>query len=128
MDATSEARGRHETVTEPSADVDLPSFLLSRLSESRTGGIALSSAVLAVPALVAGHSRAGVALLAASVVAAAVFLERRAHASLRDRELTARPLSLVPSPAVSRRTVAGPQARWEVVERDGRRSLSMRWS
>jgi len=128
MDATSEARDRHETVTEPSADVDLPSFLLSRLSESRTGGIALSSAVLAVPALAAGHARAGVALLAASVVAAAVFLERRAHAPVRDPELTARTLSLVPSPAASRRRVAGPQARWEVVERDGRRSLSMRWS
>ena len=108
--------------------MDLPSFLLSRLSESRTGGIAVSSAVLAVPALVAGHARAGVALLAASVVAAAVFLERRAHAPVRVRAPAARSLSLVPSPSPSRRTVAGPQARWELVERDGRRSLSMRWS
>ena len=108
--------------------MDLPSFLLQRLSESRTGGIAVSSAVLAVPALVAGHAGAGVALLAASVVAAAVFLERRAHAPVRVRARGARPLSLVPSPVASRRTVAGPQARWEVVERDGRRSLSMRWS
>ena len=111
-----------------SADVDLPAFLLSRASESRTGGIALSTALLAVPVLVAGHARAGVILLAASVVAAAVFLERRAHAPARVREPTARPLNLVPSPSGSSRTVAGPRARWELVERDGRRSLSMRWS
>ena len=108
--------------------MDLPSFILPHPSESRAGGIALSSVLLALPALVAGHARAGVILLAASVVAAAVFLERRTHASSRAVERTARPLSLVPSPSRSRPAHAGPRARWEVVERDGRRSLSMRWS
>jgi hypothetical protein len=111
-----------------SADVDLPAFLLSRPSASRIGAIALSSALLAVPVLVAGHARAGVTLVAASVVAAAVLLERRTHAPARVRELTAAPLSLVPSPSGSPRTFAGPRARWELVERDGQRSLSMRWS
>jgi hypothetical protein len=123
---------RHVVVTErsqkSSADVDLPAFLLSRPSASRIGGIALSSALLAVPVLVAGHARAGVMLVAASVVAAAVLLERRTHAPARVRELTARPLSLVPPPSASPRTFAGPRARWELVERDGQRSLSMRWS
>lgn len=122
----------HVAVTErsqkSSADVDLPGFLLSRPSGSRLGGIALSSALLAVPALVAGHARAGVILVAASVVAAAVFLERRAHAPARVRELAMRPLALVPSSSGSRRAHAGPRARWELVERDGQRSLSMRWS
>ena len=105
----------------------LPSFILPHPSESRAGGIALSSALLAFPALVAGHARASVILLAASVVATAVFLERRTHAPARTGEFTARPLSLVPSS--SRRPAhPGPRARWEVVERDGQRSLSMRWS
>jgi hypothetical protein len=108
--------------------MDLPAVRLSRPSESRIRGVALSSALLAVPVLVAGHSRAGAILLAASVVAAAVFLERRAQAPARVSEPTARPLRLVPSPSGSHRTVAGPRARWELVERDGQRSLSMRWS
>jgi len=107
--------------------VDLPSFLLSRLSESRTGGFALSSALLAVPALVGGHVHAGAALLAASAVAAAVFLERRTQASAGVRELRASRLALVPSPSVARRPLAVPRAQWEMVERDGRRCLSMRW-
>jgi len=107
--------------------VDLPSFLLSRLSESRTGGFAVSSALLAVPALVGGHARAGAALLAASAVAAVVFLERRTQGSASVRELGASRLTLVPSLSVSRRPVAVPRARWELVERDGRRALSMRW-
>ena len=107
--------------------MDLPSFLLSRLSESRTGGFAVSSALLAVPALVGGHARAGAVLLAASAVAAAVFLERRSQASAGVREPRASRLALVPSPSVVRRSHAVPRAHWEMVERDGRRSLSMRW-
>ena len=107
--------------------MDLPSFIVPHPSESRAGGIALSTALLALPALIAGHARASVILLAASVIASAVFIERRTHASTPARELPARPLSLVPSS--SRRPAhAGPRARWEVVERDGQRSLSMRWS
>ena len=105
--------------------MNLPSYLLPHPTESRAGGIALSTALLAFPALVAGHARAGIVLLAASVVAAAVFVERRTQAPTRSRELPARNLSLVPSARPARTT---PKARWEVVERDGQRSLSMRWS
>ncbi len=105
--------------------MNLPSFILPHPSESRAGGIALSTALLALPALVAGHAHAGVILLAASVVATAVFVERRTQAPTPARELPARTLSLVPS-ACPARTI--PRARWEVVERDGQRSLSMRWS
>ena len=120
-----EARDRHTTVTESSTDVELPPFL--RLSESRSRGFAVSTALLAVPALVGGHARAGALLLAASAVAAAVFLERRTQASLGVRELGASRLALVRSPSVDRRQRAVPRAHWELVERDGRRSLSMRW-
>src|SRR5262249_47182233 len=120
-----EARGRHETVTEIGAAVNLPSFILPHASESRAGGFALSTALLALPVLVAGHARAGIVLLAASAVAAAVFVERRTQAPSRSRQLSARSLSLVPSARPARTT---PKARWEVVERDGQRSLSMRWS
>jgi hypothetical protein len=109
--------------------VDLPSFIRPHPSESRAGGLALSAALLALPALVAGHARAGAILLAAAVVAAAVFVERRTtQASSRARELPARPLSLVPPLSRSPTAHATPQARWEMVERDGQRSLSMRWS
>ncbi|HZW88835.1 MAG TPA: hypothetical protein VFF12_07130 [Myxococcaceae bacterium] len=108
--------------------MNLPSFILPHPSESRAGGLALSAALLALPALVAGHARAGVVLLAASVVAAAVFVERRTHASSRAREVPSRSLSLVPSPSRSSKPHPAPQARWEMVERDGQRSLSMRWS
>lgn len=108
--------------------MELPSFIVPHPSESRAGGLALSAALLAVPALVAGHARAGVVLLAASVVAAAVFVERRTHAASRARELTSRSLSLVPSPSRSTKPHPALHARWEMVERDGQRSLSMRWS
>lgn len=107
--------------------MDLASLLLSRLSESRTGGFAVSSALLAVPALVGGHAGAGAVLLAASAVAAAVFLERRTQGSPGIRAHAASRLALVPSPSASRRPRAVPRAHWELVERDGRRSLSMRW-
>jgi hypothetical protein len=108
--------------------VDLSAVVLSRLTEPRTGGVALSSALLAVPALIAGHPRAGALLLAISAITAAVLLERRVHAAPQAREASR--LSLVSSaPSREHRPAhGGPQARWEVVERDGQRSLSMRWS
>ncbi|HEY1417638.1 MAG TPA: hypothetical protein VGF41_07015 [Myxococcaceae bacterium] len=108
--------------------MDMPAAIFSRLSEPRTGGVALSSALLAVPALIAGHPRAGALLLAVSAFTAVVLLERRAHAVPHAREASR--LSLVSSSPVRERRPArvGPQARWEVVERDGQRSLSMRWS
>jgi hypothetical protein len=108
--------------------VDLSAVILSRFTEPRGAGVALSSALLAVPALVAGHPRAGALLLAVSAITAAVLLERRAHAVPHAREASR--LSLVSAtPVRERRPAQGcPQARWELVERDGRRSLSMRWS
>ncbi len=108
--------------------MDLPTAIFSRLSETRTGGVALSSALLAVPALIAGHPGSGALLLAVSAITAAVLLERRAHAVPHAREVSR--LSLVSSPPIRERrpSQVGPQARWEVVERDGQRSLSMRWS
>jgi len=108
--------------------VDLSAVVLSRISEPRGVGVALSSALLAVPALVAGHPRAGALLLAVSAITAAVLLERRAHSAPHAREDSR--LSLVPVSAVRERrpTQGCPQARWELVERDGQRSLSMRWS
>ena len=106
--------------------MDLPSPL-SHASEPRGRGIALSSALLAVPALAAFHP-SGAILLAAAVVATAIFVERRAHVAPRHLELHGRGLTLVPRPARTRPAHAAPQARWELVERDGRRSLSMRWS
>jgi hypothetical protein len=108
--------------------VNLPSFILPHPSESRAGGFALSTALLALPALVAGNARAGGVLLALSVVATAVFLERRTQAPGRAREIPSRALSLVPSVPTRRAGHPSPCARWELVERDGRRSLSMRWS
>ena len=106
--------------------MNLPSFILPHPSESRAGGIALSTALLALPALVAGNARAGGVLLAISVVATAVFLERRTQASA-VRDLSARPLGLVWSAPTRSADNAVPRARWELVERDGQRSLSMRW-
>jgi len=108
--------------------VNLPSFILPHPSESRAGGLALSTALLAIPALVAGNARAGGVLLALSVVATAVFLERRTQASAVSRELAARPLTVASSAPARRGGQLAPRARWEMVERDGQRSLSMRWS
>jgi hypothetical protein len=117
---------RHVAVTEPSHEkesvVDLPSIPVSRAA------VALSPALLGVPALVAGHPAAGALLLGLSFVAAVVLLERRAHATPRAREVLRPGLVLVPAPSRPRPAHVPPQARWELVERDGRRSLSMRWS
>lgn len=89
---------------------------------SRSRGIALSSALLAVPLLVA-HPGAATLLLAASVVGAAAFLERRPS--------TVSPVRAVPRQAPGLALVRAPSARacarWELVERDGRRFLVMRW-
>lgn len=105
-----------------------PSFILPHPSESRAGGFALSTALLALPALIVGNARASGVLLALSVVATAVFLERRTRAPAGVRELVARPLGVVSSAPARRAASPAPCARWELVERDGQRSLSMRWS
>ena len=107
--------------------MELPS-VLSHATEPRARGIALSSALLAAPVLLAGYPRAGAVLLAAAAVAAAVFVERRAQVAPRSLERSSRGLTLVSLPPPSRRAHPAPQARWEIVERDGKRSLSMRWS
>ncbi|HSP19342.1 MAG TPA: hypothetical protein VLQ79_07505 [Myxococcaceae bacterium] len=77
---------------------------------------------LAVPLLVA-QPGAATLLLAASVLGAAVFLERRPSSVSVSRRLHGGLAALAP---VRPRT---PQAcaRWELVERDGRRALEMRW-
>ena len=104
--------------------MDLPSFL-SYAAEPRGGGIALSSALMAVPAVAAFHLPGGM-LLAAAVVATTVFLEQRAHLADRRLELSRRGRP-APRTARSRPPHLPPQARWELVERDGRSSLTMRW-
>jgi len=87
----------------------------------RARGLVLASVVLALPGVIAARASAGSLLLAISVLVAAALLERRPRATLRLAEVS-RPS--VPSPVRPR---GGPQARWEVVERDGRRSLVMHW-
>lgn len=100
------------------------SALASSASESRTGGVVLSSVLLAVPALLVAHAGAGAILLVASLVLGTALLEGRTRAAPGLREVT----RLAPVGARVRVTSAHVRARWEVVERDGRRSLSMRWS
>jgi hypothetical protein len=93
----------------------------SPAAESRARGVVLASAVLVLPGVIALRASAGSLLVALLGLAAAVFLERCPRASLRITEVS-RPA--VPSPV---RLGSGPQARWELVERDGRRSLVMHW-
>src|SRR5678816_3982500 len=111
---------RHVAATEPppekGAAVDLPSIPVSHAS------VALSPAPLGVPALVAGHPAAGALLLAVSFVAAVVLLERRAHAVPPTREIPRSGPVLVLVPSRARPSHPPPQARWELVERDGRRA------
>jgi hypothetical protein len=104
--------------------VDLPSSL-SYSSEPRAGGIALSSALLAVPVVAAFHLPGGI-LLAAAVLATTLVVERRAHLALRSLERSRGP-TLARRPARTHPPHVAPHVHWEVVERDGRRSLSMRW-
>jgi len=120
---------RHLAVTERSLAqrgrvVGLRSAVVSSIPDVRRGGIALSSVLLAVPVLLVARPGAGVLLLAASFVGAvAVFEGRRARTASRRREVT------TPVSGISRPLVHSGQAcaRWELVERDGQRSLVMRW-
>lgn len=106
--------------------MNLPSSL-SYSSEPRAGGIALSSALLAVPVVAAFHLPGGI-MLAAAVLATVLVVERRAQAAQRSLERSRRGLTLVRRPARTLPVHVPPQAHWEIVERDGRRSLSMHWS
>ena len=105
--------------------MDLPSSL-SYSSEPRAGGVALSSALLAVPAVAAFHLPGGI-LLAAVVLATALVVERRAHLAQRSLERSRHGLSRARRPVRTHPPHVAPQVHWEMVEHDGRRSLSMRW-
>ena len=107
--------------------MDLFSSLVSSLPGRRTGGVAIASAILAAPVLFVTQARSSVFLLAAAVVAAAAVYEGRTRVAARTHNVPR--LTVVPPPAVSRSRSPRPElrARWEVVERDGQRSLSMRW-
>jgi hypothetical protein len=100
--------------------VNLLSALVSIVSDPRIRGVVLGSVVLVAPAVIAAGASAGSILLALFAITAAVFLERRPRATRRISQVT----RLAPVPA---RLRAGPQARWELVEREGRSSLVMRW-
>ena len=101
--------------------------LVSNSSGRRTGGVAIASAVLAAPVLFVSQAGSGVFLFAAAVVAVAAAYEGRMRVAGRTRDVPR--LTVVPPPAVFRPRSTGSQlrARWELVERDGQRSLSMRW-
>ncbi len=102
--------------------------IVSNALEARHGGVALSSMLLAAPALLVARAGPGAILLAVSFVAVAAALEGRVRGgAARSRELTRSGLSLVPAPPRSRLAHGAPRATWELVERDGQRSLSMRW-
>lgn len=107
--------------------MDLRSAFVSSVHEARNGGIALSSVLLAAPLLLVAHPRAGVLFLAAAFVGAVAFVQARAQARARDgsrgREVTPRAAVPLPLPVHSARC----RASWELVERDGHRSLVMRW-
>ncbi len=107
--------------------MNLLSAILSNASDARRGGVALSSALLAGPVLVIAQPGTGAILLAVSVVAVAAVLEGRARGAARRREGTRLGLTVVSMPSRRPPPQGGPRARWEVVERDGQRSLSMRW-
>jgi len=107
--------------------VNLISAIVSNASDARHGGVAISSAVLAAPVLLVANAGAGAILLAVSFVAVAAVLEGRVRGAARSREVPRHVLTLVSTPSRPRAVHGGPQARWEVVERDGQRSLSMRW-
>lgn len=103
------------------------STIVSTASEARHGGVALSSLLLAAPVLLVARAGAGAILFAVSFVAVAAVLEGRTRVGARRRELTGSGLSLVAAPPRSRAAPVVPRATWELVERDGQRSLSMRW-
>ena len=102
----------------------LRSAVVSSVPDVRPGGIALSSVLLAAPVLLIARPGAGVLLLAASFVGAVALLEgRRARSTSHRREATT-PVSGLSRPLARSGRV---YARWELVERDGQRSLVMRW-
>jgi hypothetical protein len=104
--------------------VGLRSAVVSSFPDVRRGGIALSSVLLAAPILLVARPGAGVLLLAASFVGAVALLEgRRARTASQRREVTS-PVSGLSRPLARSGQVC---ARWELVERDGQRSLVMRW-
>ncbi len=76
--------------------------------------------LLAVP-LVVTHPGAGAVLLAASLAGAVAFFEGRSRTVPREAPRHAPALALV------RARSSRASARWELVERDGRRSLELRW-
>ena len=80
----------------------------------------LSAALLAVP-LVVAHPGAAAVLLGASLLGAVVVLEGRSRTVPREAPRHAPDLALV------RVHSARVSARWELVERDGRQSLELRW-
>lgn len=80
----------------------------------------VSAALLAVP-LVVAHPGAAAVLLAASLAGAVAFLEGRSRMVPREAPRHAPALALV------RARSAQASARWELVERDGRQSLELRW-
>ena len=120
-------RPRHVSVTQPSHERELPvdplSTFRSNASEARTRGVTLSSVLLAVPALIVAEAGPGAVLAAASLVVALALLELRPRAPRRSMEM----VRLAPAPVRTRPPPAHPRARWELVERDGRRTLVMRW-
>jgi len=103
--------------------VDLLSAFRSNASEARTRGVTLSSVLLVVPALIVAEAGPGAVLAAASLVVALALLELRPRARRRSMEM----VRLAQAPVRTRPPAAHPRASWELVERDGRRTLVMRW-
>lgn len=91
-------------------------------SGRRNHAVALASALLAVPLLIA-HPAVATLLLSASFIGVAVLLERWPVAGTVAREVGRQS----PAPALVRPRSPRACSRWELVERDGRRSLEMRW-
>jgi hypothetical protein len=80
----------------------------------------VSAALLAVP-LVVAHPGSAAVLVGASLVGAVVFLEGRSRTVRREAPRHA------PALAVVRARSVPVSARWELVERDGHRTLELRW-
>ncbi len=107
--------------------MSLLTAFLSNASGARSGGVTLASALLTAPAVLVAHAGPGALVAGALFVAAAVLLDGWRRAG-RAREMPRLALVPVPVPSRSPAASARPRARWELVERDGRQSLSMRWS
>ncbi len=107
--------------------MNLLAAFVSNASDARRGGVALCSALLAAPILFVARPGAGAILLAVSFVAVAAVLEGRARGAARSRAVPRGGLTLVSTPSRRPPMHRGPRMTWEVVERDGQRSLSMHW-